>query len=144
MEESRDSREREYYELGKIAGEYVSYQDYEERVQNLVEIYKLSGQQNIDEATVESIREQVWQQMVREKIQDKSYKKLGIGVSTEEVDELVLGDNPHPIVMQLFTDQTTGQFNKSLLVNFLKQMWRSMKQQRNTGSFLKMKSLTTG
>ena len=115
-------REKEYYELGKIAGEYVSYQEYEERVQNLVEIYKLSGQQNLDETTVESIREQVWQQLVREKIQDKNYGKLGIGVSTEEVDELVLSDNPHPIVMQLFTDQTTGQFNRPMLVNFLNQV----------------------
>jgi len=42
-------------------------------------------------------------------------------VSSEEVDELVLGNNPHPVVMQLFTDQKTGTFNKSFLVNFLKQ-----------------------
>ena len=113
---------KKYYEIGQIAGEYISYQDFEERVQNLFEIYKLSGTTTIDEATSESIREQVWQQMVREKIQDKQYKKLGIGVSTEEVDELVLGNNPHPIVTQLFTDQKTGMFNKSFLVNFLKQI----------------------
>jgi peptidyl-prolyl cis-trans isomerase D len=110
-----------YYEIGQIAGEYVSYQDYEQRLQNLQEIYKLSGRTNIDEATSETMREQTWQQMVREKILDSQYKKLGIGVSTEEVDELVLGNNPHQIVQQLFTDQTTGAFNKSFLVNFLKQ-----------------------
>jgi peptidyl-prolyl cis-trans isomerase D len=113
---------RKYYELGEIAGQYVSYQDFEERVQSLFEIYKLSGTTTIDEATAESIREQVWQQMVREKIQDNQYKKLGIGVSTEEVDELVLGNEPHPIVTQLFTDRSTGVFNKSFLVNFLKQI----------------------
>jgi peptidyl-prolyl cis-trans isomerase D len=113
---------RKYYELGQIAGEYVSYQDFEGRVQSLFEIYKLSGSSSIDEATAESIREQVWQQMVREKIQDNQYKKLGIGVSTEEVDELVLGNEPHPIVTQLFTDRSTGVFNKSFLVNFLKQI----------------------
>ena len=113
---------KKYYELGEIAGEYVSYQDFEQRVQNLFEIYKLSGTTTIDEATSESIREQVWQQMVREKIQDKQYSKLGIGVSTEELDELVLGNNPHPIVQQLFTDRSTGVFNKSFLVNFLKQI----------------------
>jgi peptidyl-prolyl cis-trans isomerase D len=59
--------------------------------------------------------------MIRENILDKQYKKLGIGVSSEEIDELVLGNNPHPVVMQLFTDQQTGTFNKSFLVNFLKQ-----------------------
>ncbi|MCU0363301.1 MAG: peptidylprolyl isomerase [Bacteroidales bacterium] len=113
---------RKYYELGEIDGQTVSYQDYELRLQNLLEIYKLSGRTNIDEATSESLREQTWQQMVREKILDSQYDKLGIGVSTEEVDELVLGNSPHPIVQQLFADQQTGMLNKSFLVNFLKQI----------------------
>jgi peptidyl-prolyl cis-trans isomerase D len=114
-------KQKKYYEIGEIGGETVSYQDYEQRLQNLTEIYKLSGRSNIDEATNETMREQTWQQMVREKILDSQYKKLGIAVSSEEVDELVLGNNPHQIVQQLFTDQTTGAFNKSFLVNFLKQ-----------------------
>jgi len=113
-------QQKKYYEIGQINGERVSYQDYEQRIQNLQEIYKLSGNTNIDEATAEAMREQMWQQMVREKILDVQYKNLGVGVSTEEVDELVLGNNPHPIVRQLFTDKQTGQFNKSYLVNFLK------------------------
>jgi peptidyl-prolyl cis-trans isomerase D len=114
-------KQKKYYEIGEIGGEYISYQDYDLRLQNLLEIYKLSGRTNIDEATTETMREQTWQQMVREKILDTQYKKLGIGVSTEEVDELVLGNNPHQIVQQLFTDQKTGMFNKSFLVSFLKQ-----------------------
>lgn len=113
-------KQRKAYEIGQIAGEYISYQDFDLRVQSLLEIVKLSGNTNIDEATNESIREQVWQQMVREKIQENQFKKLGIGVSTEELDDLVLGDNPHPNVRQLATDPTTGVFNKSFLVNFLK------------------------
>jgi len=115
-------QQKKYYEIGQIAGETVSYQDFEERVQNLFEIYKLSGNSTMDEATSETLREQVWQQIVREKIQDSQFKKLGVGVSSEEVDELVLGDNPHPIVQQLFTDRNTGSYNKSFLVNFLKQI----------------------
>ena len=114
-------KQKKYFEIGQISGEYVSYQDYELRLQNLLEIYKLSGRSGIDEATTESAREQTWQQIVREKILDSQNKKLGIGVSTEEVDELVLGNNPHQIVQQLFYDKQTGAFNKSFLVNFLKQ-----------------------
>jgi peptidyl-prolyl cis-trans isomerase D len=112
---------RKYYEIGQIGDEIITYQDFEQKVQNLLEIYKLSGNSSVDESTAESIREQTWQQMIREKILDKQYKKLGIGVSNEEVDELVLGNNPHQIVLQLFTDQKTNTFNKSFLVNFLKQ-----------------------
>jgi peptidyl-prolyl cis-trans isomerase D len=112
---------KKYYEIGEIGDESVSYQDFETRLQNLLEIYKMSGRGNIDEATSASIREQVWQQIVREKVLDSQYEKLGIGVSDEEVDQMVLGNNPHPIVQQLFADPQTGIFNKSYLVTFLKQ-----------------------
>jgi len=113
-------RQRKYYEIGQVSGERIMYQDYEQRIQSLQEIYKLSGTTSFDEATLESIREQMWQQIIREKILDKNFNRLGIGVSTEELDELVLGNNPHPIVTQLFTDRQTGIFNKSFLINFLK------------------------
>ena len=112
---------KKYYEIGEISGETVSYQEYETRLQNLLEIYKMSGRTDIDAAGAESLREQIWQQMVRENILDSQYEDLGIGVSNEEVDEMVLGNNPHQIVQQLFADPETGMFNKSFLVNFLKQ-----------------------
>lgn len=115
------AKARKYYEIGKIGEESVSYQDFQNQVESLIEIYKLSGNTKLDDATSESIREQTWQQMIRKIILDSQYKKLGIGVSSEEVDELVLGNNPHQVVLQLFTDQQTGTFNKSVLVNFLKQ-----------------------
>jgi len=114
------SQQKKYYEIGEIGDESVSYQDYQAEVDNILEIYKLTGNTNLDEATTESLREQTWQQLIRKHILDPQYKKMGIGVSTEEVDELVLGNNPHPIVLQLFTDPQTGAFNKSSLVNFLK------------------------
>jgi peptidyl-prolyl cis-trans isomerase D len=44
-------QQRKYYEIGKIGNESVSYQDFEQKVQNLLEIYKLSGNTNIDEST---------------------------------------------------------------------------------------------
>jgi peptidyl-prolyl cis-trans isomerase D len=115
------AKQRKYYEIGKIGDESISYQTYEQEVQNLLEIYKLSGNSNLDESTTESLREQTWQQIIRHNILDSQYKNLGIGVSAEELDGLVLGDNPHQIVLQLFTDQQTGTFNKSALVNFLRQ-----------------------
>jgi peptidyl-prolyl cis-trans isomerase D len=113
-------QQKEYYEIGTIGKNSVSYPEYETRVQDVLEIYKLSGQ-NVDEATNNQVREQIWQQMIRETILDSKFEKLGISVSNEELDELVLGNNPHIIVQQLFTDQQTGFFNKSFLVNFLKQ-----------------------
>ena len=109
-----------YYQLADIDGETVSYQDFEARVQDLVEIYKMSGTSEVNEEMMESLREQVWQQMLSEKLMDKTYKQTGLGVSPDEVEMLVFGDDPHPIVRQLFTDPSSGAFNASFLVNFLK------------------------
>ena len=117
---SQRIRQSKYYEIGQVNGERISYQDYEQRIQNLQEIYKLSGTPTIDEKTSESIREQMWQTIIRENILDSKYKNLGIGVSDEEVNDLVFGNDPHPVVRQLFTDRQTGQFNRSFLVQFLK------------------------
>jgi peptidyl-prolyl cis-trans isomerase D len=112
---------RKYYEIAQIGGESVSYIEFDERLQHLIEIYRLSGTPNITEDMAETLREQIWEQMVREKILDGEFKKLGLEVSVDELEELVMGDNKHPIVMQLFLDPQTGMFNESYLVNFLKQ-----------------------
>jgi peptidyl-prolyl cis-trans isomerase D len=117
---SQRRKASKYYELARIDGEAVSYQDYEARVLDLVEIYKMSGTSEVNEEMLTSIREQVWQQMLTEKLMDQTYKKTGLGVSPDEVEMLVFGDDPHPIVRQLFTDPNTGMFNASFLVNFLK------------------------
>jgi len=109
-----------YYEMARIDGEVIQYPEFEAKVQELTEIYKMSGSTDINEQMAESIREQIWQQTLTDRLMGKTYKKTGLAVSAEEVEMLVFGDNPHPIVQQLFTDPQTGMFNKSFLVNFLK------------------------
>ncbi|MDF1559664.1 MAG: SurA N-terminal domain-containing protein [Bacteroidales bacterium] len=113
-------RAEKYYELARVDGETVSYQDFEMRVQDLVNIYKMSGSGDMNEEMMQSLREQVWQQLLSEMLMNDTYKKTGLGVSPDEVEMLVFGDDPHPIVRQLFTDPETGAFNSSFLVNFLK------------------------
>jgi peptidyl-prolyl cis-trans isomerase D len=113
-------RAEKYYELARIDGETVSYQDFEMRVQDLVNIYKMSYSGDMNEEMMQGLREQVWQQLLSERLMNETYRKTGLGVSPDEVEMLVFGDDPHPIVRQLFTDPETGAFNSSFLVNFLK------------------------
>ncbi|MCD4769780.1 MAG: SurA N-terminal domain-containing protein [Bacteroidales bacterium] len=111
---------KSHYEIAVIDGQSVSYQEFDNRAQNLEEIYKMSGTSTITEAMSESIREQIWNQIVEEKILGDEITTLGLGVSPEEVDAMVLGDKPHPIIQQLFANRETGVLDKSFLVNFLK------------------------
>lgn len=117
---NRARAQQKYYEIAEIDGDKISYQEFDQRVQNLIEIYKITGTATITEAISESLREQIWEQLVEERVLGDQIRELGIDVSSEEVESLVLGNNPHPIVQQLFTNQQTGMVDRSFLVNFLK------------------------
>jgi peptidyl-prolyl cis-trans isomerase D len=116
----RSRQIKNYYEIGEVGGQSISYQEYDERLQNLAEIYKLSGTSNITEAMSESMREDIWNKMIMEQILGEEFDNIGLGVSSDEVESMVLGDIPHPIVQSLFANRETGVLDKSFLVNFLK------------------------
>ncbi len=110
-------------ELAEINGRNISIMDFQQRVENLAEIYRLRmGQSALDQSTMENIREQTWNTLVREYVTSSEYKALGLGVSEDETFDMVQGINPHPIVRNLFTDPETGQFNRSFLFQFLRTM----------------------
>ncbi len=115
-------KSKNYYEIAEIAGKSITYQDFEEKINKLTEIYKLTGSGIIDESTSENIREQTWQQLIREIILNDEYTELGLGVCSDELFDMIQGNNPHLFVRQMFTDPQTGRMNKPALINFLKNM----------------------
>ena len=109
--------------IAEIDGESVQYPDFQKKVDELSEVYKMNTQQTqIDEKTWEQIREQVWQSYLQENIIGKATQKLGIVVSEDELFDLVQGNNPDPIIQQLFKDPKTGQVDKSTILKFLKSL----------------------
>ena len=110
-------------EIAEIDGESIQYPDFQKKVEELSEIYKMNTQQNqIDENTWEQIREQVWQGYLQEIILGKVTGDLGIAVTSEELFDLVQGNSPHPIIQQLFRDPQTGAVDKSSILMFLKSL----------------------
>ena len=110
-------------EVGEIAGNTVDGRAFEERVQVSIENYKTqTGQSSIDNATTDQLREQTWQQMVREFVMGQELDATGVRVSAEELYDLVQGNSPHPQVLQAFTNPETGQFDQAQVISFLKKM----------------------
>jgi len=108
-------------EIVTIDGESVQYTDFQKKVEELGEIYKSnSGKSQIEEADWVQIREQVFQNLLREKLMGNIYDKLGLAVTSQELFDLMQGNNPHPIIQQIFTNPETGQFDRSAVVSFLK------------------------
>ena len=109
--------------IAQIDGQSIQYPDFQKKIEELSGIYKMNTQQTqIDENTLEQIREQVWQGYLQENILGKASEELGITVSADELFDLVQGKNPHPIIQQLFKNPQTGQVDKSTILQFLKSL----------------------
>ena len=108
-------------EIAKIAGKSVDYKEFQKKVDDLTDIYKMnSNSTSLDQKTIEQIREQTWMGLVRNYTMKEIYENLGIGVTSNELFDLVQGENPHQIIQSLFRDQKTGTVNRPALIRFLK------------------------
>lgn len=97
---------------GKINGKNIPIQDYANRY-NAYEndLRSLYPGQAFDDQTSESIRDQVWNDLILDKLIGKNFNKMGINVSAIEMGFYLWGPNPHMLVRQLFTNPNTGEFN---------------------------------
>src|SRR5690554_2046127 len=83
-------------DVGKIDKTKISYQDFEQRVSEQLEGWKMqTGNQNPGSQEIFQIRQQVWNTMLRETLLNGEMEKLGVEVSAEELYHLIHGPNPH-------------------------------------------------
>lgn len=108
---------------GEIDGEEVSIQYFETRVQEAIDNYKANTQQEkVDDATLAMLRDQVWNELVKEQLIATEYGALGLGVGIDELFDMVQGTNIHPSVRQAFSNPQTGEFDRNQVVTFLRNL----------------------
>jgi peptidyl-prolyl cis-trans isomerase D len=108
-------------DVGEISGKSVSIQLLDQKAKELEEIEKLkTGKSTMDDSKSEEVKQNAWQQIIYENVMEKEFDKLGLTVSPDELFDLIQGPNPHAIVRQLFTNPQTGEFNRTMLLQFLK------------------------
>ena len=111
------------YEIAQVGDVSVSYQEYQILVDKMVENQKkISQSQSIDEATTDKVREQAWQTLIMNYAMSTSYVNLGIDVCSDELFDMVQGNNIAPEIKQNFVNQQTGQFDRGLVINYLKNL----------------------
>jgi len=110
-------------ELAVIAGESVSPLEFNGKVEELTKQFRLnSGKDNPDPQQTDQIKEQSWDEIVKQIIYGNEYKSLGIVVSDEEIADMLYGKNVNPQVKQAFTDPKTGIFDPQTVINFLQNL----------------------
>jgi peptidyl-prolyl cis-trans isomerase D len=117
-------------EVGQIAGESIMIQDFQKKVEEATANYTAQTGKGPSEQEAASIREQVWNQFVLDIAYKKEFDALGLKVSEEELIDMVQGNYIHPSVRQQFTNPQTGQFDKTFVIQFLKNLKTMPAQQQ--------------
>lgn len=109
--------------IGEVNGEIIEYKNFDNKVQTAIDNYKTNQKtKNVDQNTTDQIRKQTWDRIVKDLIMDRAFEELGLAVTSDELFDLVQGSNPHPLVLQTFTDPKTGAFNSGAVMEYLKAM----------------------
>ncbi len=117
--------------LGEIGGKEITGQEFNQRYENSVSLWENQNQTTASAEVRESLKEQSWNEIIREVVLESQFKELGIAVSPEELFDMVQGSNPHPQVQQAFTDPATGAFNPTQVLQFLKSLETMPAENRN-------------
>ena len=111
--------------VGQVLGEDVSIQSFQQKVDEGIENWKSQNQQAVlDQTTLAQIRDQIWEQYVRELVMKNQFEELGVAVSDDEWMERISGINVHPEISKIptFQDPATGQFDRTKVLGYLKQI----------------------
>lgn len=107
-------------EVGRVDGVSMSYPEYMEQYEQQRALRQaFSGQMGETEQFSRQLREQVWQTFVRGEVLGRECERIGLSVTSDELSEMVIGNEVHPVVRQIFTNPQTGEFNTDDVVRFL-------------------------
>lgn len=108
--------------IGEIGDVQISGIEFNNRLEQSVARWESQNKQAANQQIRESLREQVWNEIVREQVVGSQINTLGINVSPEELFDMIQGNDPHPQVKQAFSNPQTGEFNSSQVLQYLKSL----------------------
>lgn len=107
-------------QIGEVLGEKIYVQDFQKLLDEYQDAKKLTMRtDNLSEDQLNQLKDQVWQQLVSERVMKEDCKKLGLTVTEDELQN-VLNDGTNQLLTQTpFVNQQTGRFDVSILKQFI-------------------------
>ena len=102
-----------------VDGEKIPYQDYESLRDKNIESRKNSG--NLSSAETYGIYNSTLDGMIENHIMSKEYDAVGMTVTSDELYDQFMGENPHQWVVQSFSTPDGG-FNKEMVEYYLQNL----------------------
>lgn len=118
--------------IGVIDGEEVSIQDFNKLFDENVEGTKRQKQSDaLTQEDLMRVRDNTWNQVLEKNLMGKEYEELGLVVTSEELFDQIQGTNPHPAVLQNFSNPETGVYDRNIVLNYLQQLDQMPQTQRD-------------
>ena len=107
-------------QIGEVLGEKIYVQDFQKLLEEYQDAMKLTMRtDNLSEDQLNQLKDQVWQQLVSERVMKEDCKKIGLTVTEDELQN-VLNDGTNQLLTQTpFVNQQTGRFDVSILKQFI-------------------------
>ena len=105
--------------VGSIDGENITAMDFQDELENYTEVIKFANQtRDLTESQMNSLRDEVWAIMVRNRILGKQASALGLTVTDEEVKD-VIERGSDPVLANTPFNGEDGSFDADILKSFL-------------------------
>jgi peptidyl-prolyl cis-trans isomerase D len=104
--------------IGSVNGEPITVEEYNAAVDQQVQSWQNQTGDSMPPQMLDQTRDRVFNQLVEARLREQEMERLGLGVSDEELIEMIQGDNPHPIITAYFSDGNGG-VDRALLQNFI-------------------------
>ena len=109
-------------DVGEIAGHTVSLEEFQQIVKEREANYILNFNRQPGDREMPTIRQQAWELLILRYAIQPQFQKVGVEVTTEEVWDMIQGENVDENVKMAFTNPQTGEFDRSRITAYLQQL----------------------
>jgi len=104
-----------------VDGESISHQEYREALDQRLEVYRQQTGEQVSAQRRDIEEQRTFEGLVEDRLIKHEMDRLGITVSDEELYDMVMGENPHPVIVANFGDEQ-GNIDRSMIQNVVDNM----------------------
>ena len=108
--------------VGSINGEEIDLIRFNAVYEELTYNFSLNNGRSPTQQEVSELRDQAWERLINDISYVEEFNKIGLTVTDKESVDMVQGNNIHPMIIQAFSDPSTGSFNKDNVIGYLQNL----------------------
>ena len=108
--------------VGNINGEEIDLLRFNTVYEELSYSFSLNNGRSPSQQEISDIRDQAWERLINDISYVDEFEKIGLTVTDKESVDMVQGTNIHPMIIQAFSDPSTGSFNRDNVIGYLQNL----------------------